>query len=68
MEGSGGTKIEKNGAKMLWDSSKWVPRGFQKGPKREKRGPGEPQDRPWDPNMIPFRAFWGPDGELLGEK
>ena len=57
----------KNAAKRGLESPKGVPRGPQKGPKTQKRGPGAAQERPWASNMPPFRAFWGPDGELLGE-
>ena len=67
-EGSGGTEIKENGAKRLWDSPKWEPRAPQKGSKRKKREPGDPQERFWDPNVTLFGAFWGPNGRLFSEK
>ena len=50
------------------ESPKGLPRGPQKSPERQNRGPGDPQERPWDPNMTQLGGFWGTNGVLSGEK
>ena len=60
--------MRKKCAKRLLESIKGVPRGPQKGQERQKRSPGDPQERAWDPNMTPVGSFWGTNGGLFGEK